>query len=185
MCRKNGGGRVRITPWQRPCAGVDVPGVEPFAGGMNQDEQEPPASQAGLASPHEVEASARVVRHRRHQFPARDRVVKVRYDDREHAVLAAAADRAGLTIAGFLAGAGLSVAGEGPPPSQAADRELLAELLRLRLSIRRYAVNVNQAVAALHSSGSAPVWLSQAIAGAHQAVLSADDATRRVAGRPG
>ena len=126
-----------------------------------------------------------MVRHRRHQFPARDRVVKVRYDDREHAVLAAAADRAGLTVAGFLAGAGLSVAGQGPPPSQAADRELLAELLRLRLAIRRYAVNVNQAVAVLHSTGDAPVWLSRAVYGAHQAVVSVDAATRRVAGRSG
>jgi len=133
----------------------------------------------------EVEAASRVVRHRQHRFPARDRVVKVRYDEGEHAVLAAAADRAGLTVAGFLAGAGLSVAGQGPPPSQAADRELLAELLRLRLAIRRYAVNVNQAVAALHTTGDAPVWLSRAVAGAHQAVLSADAATRRVTGRHG
>ena len=162
-----------------------MPGVGPFAGRMNHDEHEPPASPADLAASTEVEASARVVRHRQHQFPARERVVKVRYDDREHAVLAAAADRAGLTPAGFLARGGLSVAGEGPPPSQAADRELLAELFRVRLSIRRYAVNVNQAVAALHSTGMAPVWLSRAIAGAHQAVSSADEATRWVAGRPG
>jgi hypothetical protein len=131
------------------------------------------------------EVLPRVVRHRRHQFPARDRVVKVRYDDGELAVLAAAADRAGLTVAGFLAGAGLSVAGQGPPPSQAADRELLGELLRLRLAIRRYAVNVNQAVAALNSTGDAPVWLLRAVAGADRAVLSADAATRRVAARPG
>jgi hypothetical protein len=133
----------------------------------------------------EAQASSRVVRHRRHHFPARGRVVKFPYDDREHAALAAAAERAGLTVAGFLAGAGLSVAGQGPPPSQAADRELLAELLRLRLAIRRYAVNINQAVAALHTTGDAPVWLSRAVAGAHQAVLSADAATRRVTGRHG
>ena len=132
------------------------------------------------ASGVEAEALSRVVRHRRHHFPARDRVVKVRYDDREHAELAAPADRAGWTVAGFLAGAGRAVAGQGPAPSQAADRELLAELLRLRLAIRRYAVNVNQAVAALHSTGDAPVWLSRAVAAAHQAVLSADAATRRV-----
>ncbi len=131
------------------------------------------------------EPPAGVARHRRHHFPARDRVVKVRYDDREHAALAAAAERAGLTVTGFLAGAGLSVAGQGPPPSQAADRELLVELLRLRLAIRRYAVNVNQAVVALHSTGDAPVWLARAVAGAHQAVLSADAATRRVTGRLG
>ena len=152
---------------------------------MSHEQGAPGAPVAEPAADDDPQALPRVVRHRRHQFPARDRVVKVRYDDREHAVLAAAAGRAGLTVAGFLAGAGLSVAGQGPPPSQAADRELLAELLRLRLAIRRYAVNVNQAVAALHSTGDAPVWLSRAVYGAHQAVVSVDAATRRVAGRSG
>ena len=74
------------------------------------------------------------------------------------------------------------MAGQGPPPSQAADRELLAELLRLRLAIRRYAVNVNQAVAVLHSTGDAPVWLSRAVYGAHQAVVSAATSAVRRAG---
>jgi hypothetical protein len=152
---------------------------------MSDEEGQDPAPALDPVVAVEAEAASRVVRHRRHRFPARDKVVKVRYDDRELAVLAAAADRAGLTVAGFLAGAGLSVAGQGPPPSQAADRELLAELLRLRLAIRRYAVNVNQAVAALHSTGQAPVWLSRAVAGADRAVASADAATRRVTGRRG
>jgi hypothetical protein len=152
---------------------------------MTEEEGESEALMSGHAADDGVEAPSRSARHRRHRFPARDRVVKVRYDDREHAALVTAAERAGLTVAGFLAGAGLSVAGQGPAPSQAADRELLGELLRLRLAIRRYAVNVNQAVAALHSTGEAPVWLSRAVAGAHQAVLSADVATRRVTGRAG
>jgi len=152
---------------------------------MSHEEGESAAPMSGHSADEGSEAPAGVARHRRHHFPARNRVVKVRYDDREHAVLAAAANRAGLTVAGFLAGAGLSVAGKGSPPSQAADRELLIELLRLRLAIRRYAVNVNQAVAALNSTGDAPVWLSRAVTGAHQAVLSADVATRRVAGRHG
>ena len=60
---------------------------------------------------------------------------------------------------------------------------MLGELLRLRLAIRRYAVNVNQAVAALNSTGDASVWLARAVAGAHQAVLAADAATRRVTKR--
>ena len=152
---------------------------------MSDEEGQDPAPALDAAVAVEAEARSRVVRHRRHRFPARDKVVKVRYDDRELAVLAAAADRAGLTVAGFLAGAGLSAAGQGPPPSQAADRELLAELVQLRLAIRRYAVNVNQAVAALHSVGEAPVWLSRAVAGADLAVASADAATRRVAGPRG
>ena len=152
---------------------------------MDLEDGEDVASAMDPADVGDADVLPRVVRHRRHRFPARDRVVKVRYDDDELAVLAAAADRAGLTVAGFLAGAGLSVAGQGPPPSQAVDRELLAELVRLRLVIRRYAVNVNQAVAALHSTGVAPVWLSRAVAGADRAVANADAATRRVAGRRG
>ncbi len=147
-----------------------------------QDKQE---EQAG-EEPGDVEDDASpVIRHRRHHFPARTRVVKARYDDEEHAALTAAAARAGLTAAGFLAKAGLSVAGHGPPPSQTADRELLAELLRLRMVIRRYAVNVNQAVAALHSTGEPPIWLSQAFAGADRAVRSADAATHEIARRKG
>jgi hypothetical protein len=58
-----------------------------------QGEDDAPASDSAEAV--EVQAASRVVRHRRHRFPARDKVVKVRYDDREHAVLAAAAERAG------------------------------------------------------------------------------------------
>lgn len=127
----------------------------------------------------------KAVRHRRHRFPARTRVVKARYDDQEYAALAAAAERARLTPSGFLAGAGLAAAGRGPAPSQSVDRELLAELLSLRATIRRYAVNVNQAVALMHSTGETPIWLSRAVAGAHRAVVSADAATHRVARRLG
>lgn len=124
-----------------------------------------------------------VVRHRQHRFPARDRVVKARSDEPEYTALAEAAARAGLTPSGFLAVAGLAAAGQGPGPSQTADRELLAELLSLRTAIRRYAVNVNQAVAALHSTGVAPIWLCRAVAGADRVVSSADEATTRVARR--
>ena len=124
-----------------------------------------------------------VVRHRPHRFPARDRVVKVRYDEQEYAALAAAAARARLTPSGYLACSGLAAASQGPAPSQSADRELLAELLSLRTAIRRYAVNVNQAVAAIHSTGDAPIWLSRAVLGAQLAVVSADEATQRVARR--
>ncbi len=147
---------------------------------MSQDQQD--ASPASDGHPAERPV---VVRHRQHRFPARSRVVKVRYDEQEYAALAAAAGRAQLTPSGYLALAGLASAGDGPAPSQSADRELLAELLVLRTVIRRYAVNVNQAVAVLHSTGEAPPWLARAVAGAHRAVLSADAATQRVGRRMG
>jgi len=111
----------------------------------------------GTAAEDQGDVPAKVVRHRRHRFPARTRVVKARYDEQEYAALAAAAAQARLTPSGFLAGAGLSAAGRGPGPSRSGDRELLAELLSLRTALRRYAVNVNQAIAALHSTGDAPV----------------------------
>ena len=76
---------------------------------MSQGERAPAASYSEPDDHDESGIPPRVVRHRRHQFPARERVVKVRYDDREHAVLAAAAGRAGLTVAGFLAGASFMV----------------------------------------------------------------------------
>jgi hypothetical protein len=139
----------------------------------------------GLGDCPSGEDDARAVRHRRHRFPARTRVVKARYDEQEYAALAAAAKRAQLTPSGFLAGAGLAAAGHGPAPSQSVDRELLAELLSLRAAIRRYAVNVNQAVVLMHSTGETPLWLSRAVAGAHRAVVSADAATQRVARRLG
>lgn len=66
----------------------------------------------------------KAVRHRRHRFPARTRVVKARDDEQEYAALAAAAERARLTPSGFLAGAGLAAAGQGPAPTQSVDREV-------------------------------------------------------------
>lgn len=64
------------------------------------------------------------------------------------------------------------------------DRELLEELVQTRLALRRYGVNVNQAVAALNSGGQAPVWLEQAVAGSDRAVARVDEAaaalTRRL-----
>jgi hypothetical protein len=140
--------------------------------------------QARSDSPNSDDPGA-AVRHRAHRFPARTRVVKARYDETEFAALAAAASRARLNPSGFLAGAGLAAAGQGPAPSQSVDRELLAELLSLRAAIRRYAVNVNQAVTLMHSTGQTPIWLARAVAGAHRAVISADAATRRVTGRHG
>lgn len=104
---------------------------------MDSDQPEHPDDQGQGDSP-SSEEGGRGVRHRRHRFPARTRVVKARYDEQEYAALASAAERAWLTPSGFLAGAGLAAAGMGAAPSQSVDRELLAELLSLRAAIRRY-----------------------------------------------
>jgi hypothetical protein len=117
------------------------------------------------------------VRDRTHRFPGRRHAFKVLYDDVEVASVRAAAQLAGLTPTGFVAAAGLTVAGSGVPPASSADPALLAELLQARMALRRYGVNLNQAVAALNSGGGAPVWLLQAVSGCARASQRIDDAT--------
>jgi hypothetical protein len=118
-----------------------------------------------------------VARHRRHRFPARTESVRARYDRDELAVVAAAAARAGMTPSGYVAATALAVASGSRPPDASGDRELLAELVQARLSVRRYAVNVNQGIAALHSGAGAPVWLQRAAAGCDRAVDRLDELT--------
>ena len=118
-----------------------------------------------------------VARHRRHRFPARTESVRARYDREELAVVAAAAARAGMTASGYVAATALAVASGSRPPDASGDRELLAELLQARLAVRRYAVNVNQGIAALHSGAGAPVWLQRAAAGCDRAVDRLDELT--------
>ena len=84
---------------------------------------------------------------------------------------------AGLTPSGFVAAAGLTLSGAGLAPTSAADRALLAELLQGRTALRRYGVNLNQAVAALNSGAGAPVWLWQAVSGCVRAAERMDEAT--------
>ena len=57
------------------------------------------------------------------------------------------------------------------------DQAVLGELVQARLALRRYGVNVNQAVAALNSGGQVPVWLERAVAGSDRAVARVDAAT--------
>ena len=106
------------------------------------------------------------VRDRAHRFPGRRNALKVLYDDVEVASVRAAAQLAGLTLAG-----------SGVAPATTADRALLAELLQSRTALGRYAVNLNQAVAALHSGAGAPLWLLQAVGGCVRAAERMDQAT--------
>ena len=117
------------------------------------------------------------VRDRAHRFPGRRNALKVLYDDVELASVRAAAQLAGLTPTGYVAAAGLSMSGAGVTPASSVDRALLAELLQGRTALRRYGVNLNQAVAALNSGGGAPVWLLQAVSGCARASERLDRVT--------
>jgi len=123
------------------------------------------------------------VRDRQHRFPGRRNALKVLYDDVEVAAVRSAAEVAGLTPTGFVAAAGLTLAGAASPPALSADRQLLAELLQTRTALSRYGSNLNQAVAALHNGAGAPVWLLQAVAGCARAADGVDALTATLARR--
>jgi hypothetical protein len=125
------------------------------------------------------------VRDRQHRFPGRKNALKILYDDVEVAAVRSAAEVAGLTPTGFVAAAGLTLAGAALPPALSADRQLLAELLQTRTTLSRYGTNLNQAVAALHIGAGAPVWLLQAVAGCARAADGVDALTATLARRLG
>jgi len=145
-----------------------------------------PADGEAAALPAEVvEGSVLRASHRRHRRPGRGRAVQVLYDDAELAAVAAAAARSGLTPSGYVASAALAAAEGGEPPASVAGREALGELMAARTQVRRFAVNVNQAVAALHSGAGVPPWLQAAVEGSTWAVRSVDAAAAAVARRLG
>lgn len=123
------------------------------------------------------------VRDRTHRFPGRRNALKVLYDDVEVASVRSAALLAGLTATGYVAAAGLTLAGTGTAPSSSADRAMLAELLQARTALGRFGVNVNQAVAALNSGAGAPVWLLAAVSGCVRSSDRIDDVTVELARR--
>ncbi len=155
-------------------------------------------SGAGLGTADEEATSGR---HRRHRFPAREHALKVLYGNDELAAVRQAAALSGLRPSSYVAAAALAMARQvaldgpddaavpgSPGPASAAltpaqDRELLAELMRSRVAVRRFGTNVNQAVAALHSRQEPPVWLEQAVAGCERAVARLDEAAAAVARR--
>jgi Mobilization protein NikA len=79
--------------------------------------------------------------------------VTVRLSDGELAAIAAAADRTGLALAAYISTAAIDAAEHRAAPVSEIEREALAELIRAAGLMRRAGVNLNQAVARLHSTG--------------------------------
>jgi len=132
---------------------------------------------------------ARSGRDRRHQSPRRGRNITAAFTDAEYAALAAAARRVGLTPTGFCAQAALAAAAapaDGTVPSVGADprvealAETQVELATLRTAVVRVGTNLNQAVAALHATGEAPVWLRHVVEQCGRALAAIDEAASRV-----
>ncbi len=138
-------------------------------------------------------------RHRRHQFPAREHAVKVLYASAERRTVEMAAELRGLRPSSYVGEAALEMAEQllggvgGDEPGEWSGRaamtadgaELMAELIQARLALRRFGVNLNQAVAAIHSGAPVPVWLEQVVDGGQRAVARVDEAAAAVARRFG
>ncbi|MCG3039009.1 MobC family plasmid mobilization relaxosome protein [Streptomyces fenghuangensis] len=117
----------------------------------------PGGEAVGSEPPHEHAPAFpdRPPRRRTYQRSHREAVIAVRFTSEEKAEIAAAAGRAGVFPAGFLATAGLTAArGRGALPR--ADEQLDAaidELAALRAQIARVGNNLNQIARACNSGG--------------------------------
>jgi hypothetical protein len=122
-------------------------------------------------------------RYRPRGAAARDHRLTPRFTDAELSEIRAAAEAARMTLTGFCALAALAVARRRPGEAGRAGvapvgleelAALQAELFAARTAVNRTGVNLNQAVAALHSTGEPPVWLEHAVQRVTRAVAEVD-----------
>jgi uncharacterized protein (DUF1778 family) len=129
---------------------------------------------------HPVAVSALPGRRRDHDSTRRMLRLTPRFSVRERAEIESAAASVGMSVNGFAAEAVLTVArGMAVSIGAAQDREALArlqrELFQARTAVNRFGNNVNQAVAAVHSTGQPPAEaLSHAVALCGRAVRHLD-----------
>jgi hypothetical protein len=94
-----------------------------------------------------------------------------------------------MTVTGFCTLAAFAVARRRPgEPGRAGDApvgveelaELQRELFAARTAVNRTGVNLNQAVAALNSTGQPPVWLEHAVSRVVSTVAEVDTVVARI-----
>jgi hypothetical protein len=100
-----------------------------------------------------TQASDRPARRRSRADEPRGHVLKVKQSAAEKAKVAAAAARAGLAPAAWAGQTLMDAAEFRAVPVPVMQREILAELMRVRGLVRRAGVNLNQAVARLNTTG--------------------------------
>jgi hypothetical protein len=105
----------------------------------------------------------------------RTRRVEVLLSEQEHAALVAAAEHARMAKAAFVARALHHAITGRERPEFALLRELLTEVTKTAGRVNRIGVNLNQAVAALHSTGQMPHALLAYAAAADQILDKVDD----------
>jgi uncharacterized protein (DUF1778 family) len=111
--------------------------------------------------------------------------VSPRFTPVDRAEIDAAAASAGMSTSRFCAEAALAAArGAQMVLSAAQDREALARLQRqlfaARTAVARFGVNVNQAVAALNTTGEVPDWMYQAATMVGRSISRMDEVIAQV-----
>jgi hypothetical protein len=82
----------------------------------------------------------------------------------------------GLTLTGYAAAAAMAAALRREAPAQLPLRQALLEIIAARGQVRRFGVNVNQAVRVLNSVAEPPPWLPEAVELTTRAVARLDAA---------
>ena len=113
---------------------------------------------------------------RQHTRPGRRRTLLLRLADAEYDDLVAAAAIAGLTPSGFAAESVVAVTQRTALPALDPARVLLQELMHLRIQLRRYGRDINQALRDLIALGVAPASLTETVHLSNNAVTRIDDA---------
>ena len=120
------------------------------------------------------------VRYRERGQERRDHRFELKLSAAERIVLAAAADRVGLTLAGYLVKAGLDVAEHRAAPVGAVQREMLAHLFRIAIMVSRIGTDFNEAASRLSSGGVPGPDLEQAAGYCMRVVRQVDEAVELV-----
>jgi len=122
-------------------------------------------------------------RRRQRNAQPRGHKITVRLSDGELAAIAAAADRTGLSVAAWIGQVALEAAEYRGGGITEAQRAALAELIQAAGLVRRAGVNLNQAVARLHSTGQPGPDLEPTAAYCMRAVGRVDQAATEVSRR--
>ena len=101
---------------------------------------------------------------------ARETRIKVSYNDDEHAIVKAAAERDRQATASWVGRVSLDVAEEIVLPTPVNAKAVVAELIETRRQLKRIGVNYNQQVKVMNSEGEVPGPLMEAL---HQALVTA------------
>jgi uncharacterized protein (DUF1778 family) len=118
---------------------------------------------------------------RAHRSPRRSRAVLVRLDDEEYAAIAAAADQAGLTVAGYTAESALSHAHGCTTPTGDLRPTALKELIEARTQVRNQSNALRRALERAGSAGEGGLDISSLINTTNITVNRVDEAVAEIA----